>query len=189
MKKKLTLLLLLFPSLLFAAPKIATFNLSTILKESNGSKKDADTFRNGREELLKNPRKIALDEVTSNIQALQNKIRNSVEGSDEHTRLTKEVKEAAVAYEDIRQQWQTFMSEKSKAMTEELIDSTYARNNTILGLAQKIGNSQGYDLVIEMNGKTNSKTPVVLYLRESTDITDLLVKELSKLEPPTEPSE
>ncbi len=192
MKKNISIILSLLsvcPSLLIAAPKIATLDLTKIIKKSQGAKDNATAFSTAREELLKNPRKLALDEIAKKIQDLRTKMQEAKEGSDEHKRLIKEGEEQTNAYNDLNRQWQSFLTEQSGTITEELIDSTNEESQSILKIAREIGSAQGFDWIIETSGHSNSKMPVVLYLRESTDITDLVIEELAKKNPPAEPSE
>jgi len=152
-------LLLLSPSFLLAAPKIATFDITKAMESHQGNKDDVAAFQAAREKLLKDPRKVALDEMTPKIQALQAKMQEVAPNSEEQANLK---------------------------LTTTLVNATNKRNSEIIAIAHKIAESQGFDWVIETSGDTNSRMPVVLYLRNHTDITDAVIKELEKAFPPAE---
>ncbi len=179
-------LLLLSPSFLLAAPKIATFDITKAMESHQGNKDDVAAFQAAREKLLKDPRKVALDEMTPKIQALQAKMQEVAPNSEEQANLTEIAKSAAENFNDLSNQWREFATETSKKLTTTLVNATNKRNSEIIAIAHKIAESQGFDWVIETSGDTNSRMPVVLYLRNHTDITDAVIKELEKAFPPAE---
>lgn len=157
-----------------------------VIDVHEGHKNNVALFEAAKEKLFQNPRKKALDEMGDKIQALQKKGRQLREGTEERSKVLQEGEAALEAYRDLNNKWIQFHSEKSKAITGVLVDTSKKYSSEILKIAGEIGEAQGFDWVLEINGQTNSKMPVVLYVKKSTDITDLIIKELSKNAPPKE---
>ena len=51
-------------------------------------------------------------------------------------------------------------------------------------IVQKIAEDKDFDYVFETSGKTSSQLEPLLYIRNSTDITELVITELNKNKPP-----
>jgi outer membrane protein len=188
-KKRINLLLsllLLSSPILSAAPKIATINVAEAISECQLNKDDIAAYEVAKAKLAENPRKKALDEMAEKIKALQAKMAETKQGSDEQAQIIEEGKEASAAYDDINSKWMQFENEEMRAITEAFIDATTRRTDEILRIARDIGESEGFDWVLETNGKSNSKLPLVLYVRNGSDITPQVIEEINQATPATE---
>lgn len=187
--KKLLLILASFfilPSASVAAPKIATFNISKVMHDYDLSKTDVAVYTAAKEKLEEDPRKKAVVEMATKLTELAQKLQTAEQGSDEQAMLIQEAEETQTAYNDLGRNWSEYRGEKLRVITEDFVDSTNKRNANIMKIAQAMGESQGFDWVLETSGTTNSKMSVVLYVRDATDLTEQIIEAINKKEPVTE---
>ena len=88
----------------------------------------------------------------------------------------------------IFREWKEWRRIEQKKINKELATRERSNRNDITAAAAKIGDEMGFDFVIDMIGSTSSQLPVVLYLRDGTDITKEVIKELNKNASPEEPA-
>lgn len=67
-----------------------------------------------------------------------------------------------------------------KKINKEFGTRSPATLDMITKIPQEVGEELGYDWVIDPNGSTNSQMPVSLYVRDRTDITEAVLKEVNK---------
>jgi len=88
----------------------------------------------------------------------------------------------------IFREWKEWRRIEQKKINKELATRERSNRNDITAAAAKIGDEMGFDFVIDMIGSTSSQLPVVLYLRDRTDITKEVIKKLNKKASPEEPA-
>lgn len=181
-KHSILILSLLFciPTIASAAPKIATIDISKVLAALNSFKKDTEIYRAAQQELEKNPRKIALDETAKKIQTLRDSRKTYNPDSDDFKLSIENEKIAVAEYRGLAEEWYKFQQIQVPVINEVMIKATSKRVKEVMATASQIAEAEGFDWVLETSGKTNSKMPVVLYLKESTDLTDKVIAELNK---------
>jgi Skp family chaperone for outer membrane proteins len=178
-----------FPSALVAAPKIATFNIARVIDEYKRTKTDVAEYKAKKVKLEEDPRKKAVEEMRAKLEEIFEKLQAAEEGSDEQAMLGEDGQETQIAYNDLAREWEEYRVHNLRVITEQFIDTTNKRNADVMKIAQELGDSLGFDWVLELSGITSSKTPVVLYVRDATDLTEQVIKGLNRKEPVTEGTE
>lgn len=84
----------------------------------------------------------------------------------------------------LRRERDEHMSEQLKLINESMVKKTYDLLGDIRAIVQKIADEKGFDFVFEKSGKTSSQLAPLIYIRNSTDITELVITELNKNKPP-----
>lgn len=67
-----------------------------------------------------------------------------------------------------------------KKIDKESITRSRTTLNMITQIPQKVGEELGYDWVIDSNGSSSSQMPLILYVRDVTDITEEVLKLVNK---------
>ncbi len=192
MKKRFLSILSLFvlsPTLLFAAPKIATLDVSKASDAHELNLAGIAAYKEAKASLENDPRKAAVIEMAKKVQALQRSLQELNPESEEHKKMLKDGQAAKASYDDILNEWTQYRTEKLRAMTEKVVAETNKRLNEIVVVSRAIADAEGYDWLLETAGNTSSKMPVVLYLRKSTDITEQVITKVNLDYPAEKPAE
>ncbi len=167
-------------------PKIATIDASKVRAEYEPAKEDFQNYLAAKAKLEENPRKKELEKIEGPLKE-QAKYYNSLPDDDANrSRLLKELTESKENYDDLLNLWQKFKIDQLREITEDFASKSEKRNAEIAAAAGPLAASLGYDFLIETSGTTNSKMPVVLYVRQSTDLTGKLIKVLKDTAPSRE---
>ncbi len=77
-----------------------------------------------------------------------------------------------------------YLAEQKRIIDTAMVDKTKELLETIRSVVREISEEGGYDYVFEKGGKTSSQIAPLIYIRNATDLTDLVIKTLNKDAPP-----
>ena len=172
-------------------PKIATIDTITILKEYyivKKARKEVATMQEALEETRITKR---FKETKEKHDAAMEKYRKLIEKEETPEVIEDFRLDLLVIQGDsqaIFREWKEWRRVEQRKINKELATRERSNRNDIAAAAAKIGDEMGFDFVIDMIGSTSSQLPVVLYLRDGTDITKEVIKELNKNASPEEPA-
>ena len=172
-------------------PKIATIDTITILKEYYIVKKARKEVAAMQEALEETRITERFKETKEKHDAAMEKYRKLIEKEETPEVIEDFRLDLLVIQGDsqaIFREWKEWRRIEQKKINKELATRERSNRNDITAAAAKIGDEMGFDFVIDMIGSTSSQLPVVLYLRDGTDITKEVIKELNKNASPEEPA-
>ncbi|MGJ8695094.1 MAG: OmpH family outer membrane protein [Verrucomicrobiaceae bacterium] len=185
-----TLLILLSLILVsHAAPKIATVDVGKVIGSYHVTEKDSKELQAMREALNEDKRAIKLKETQGRLETAIKALQDAVAQQNEQESLLLEAQAARADYEDIYTQWQKWYSEEMRKINEDFVSRSRATLNKIAEASRTVGDRQGYDWVLDINGSTSSQVPAVLYVRDATDISTEVLAILNKDAPVTQDEE
>jgi outer membrane protein len=168
-------------------PKIATIDIAKILKEYYIVEK-------ARDEVVAMQKALEETRITKRYKETQEKHDAAVETyrellkKDETPEVIENFRLELLGirgdYQSISREWKEWRRVEQRKLNKELATRERLNRNNIGAAAAKIGDEMGFDFVIDMIGSTSSQLPAVLYLRNGTDITEEVIKELNKSAPP-----
>jgi len=167
----------------FAGPKIATVAIDDIMAKYHLSQKDIAEFKAAKAKLEENPRRKAVTQLENNILENNEKLRTMDPTDEEQPTLFAKGRELQSSLQELLIEWNKYQAGEMRTITEDFINSVNLRNSEIQEVIRQISEAEGIDWVIETSGTTSSQVPVVLYIRESTDVTDKVIKILNKDSP------
>ena len=157
-----------------AAPRFAVIRVTEIYAALPSTAALQAEIKKEREDLMKNPRAEELRRIITELQGLQARLSDKANPLDEETS-----RKLARSYEIKRQEAQTlqnefenFRTEQEKQINRKLVSGMRDALNRITETSQKVAKEQGYDLVLDSSGSTNTGVPFVLHRKESPDLTD-----------------
>lgn len=191
MLKFLSLITLLSSSscLLATNPKNATVDLSRVIKVSHGAISNQDARNKRLNELNNSKRALTLKEQQAILEELIKKLKTKNLPKKSRERILIETRAARLAYEEIKAKWNSWHPNEIRKINEEFINRSEVTLNKLTEISQQVGESLGYDWVLDPNGYTNSQMPVLVYIRDSTDITEEVIKVINKNTLQVEPAE
>jgi Skp family chaperone for outer membrane proteins len=186
------LFVLLLASLpLHAEWKVATVKMD-VLFNKNPLTVEYDEVANQKKEVIKqDARKVAMDDKKKELDAINVEWRKLVseyqklsvkyEESDEANKiraLTEKGKLVEKEWKSLQQDYYEFQKEKTKEINQEMAKKMREILNDLTKLVGEYAAQQGYDVVYETSGYTNTGLQVLVYVKPgiSTDITDEVLK-------------
>ena len=157
-----------------AAPRFALIRVKDIYSGLPSTAELQQQIKTEQDEIMKDQRAEDLRKIIAELQDLQARL------SDKKNPLSEEVsRKLARSYEIKRQEAQTlqkefesFRTEREKEINRKMVTGMRASLDMIMETSRKIGKEQGYDLVFDSSGNTNTGEPFILYSSKSADLTD-----------------
>jgi len=157
-----------------AAPRFALIRVKDIYSGLPSTTALQQEIKKEREEIMKDQRAEDLRKIISELQTLQARLSDKNNPLDEAAS-----RKLARSYEIKRQEAQTlqkefenFRAEQEKQINKKMVAGMRASLNKIMETANRISREQGYDVILDSSGNTNTGVPFVLYSKKSPDLTD-----------------
>lgn len=163
-----------------------------VLFNKNPLTVEYDEVANQKKEVIKqDARKVAMDDKKKELDAINVEWRKLVseyqklsvkdEESDEANKiraLTEKGKLVEKEWKSLQQDYYEFQKEKTKEINQEMAKKMREILNDLTKLVGEYAAQQGYDVVYETSGYTNTGLQVLVYAKPgiSTDITDEVLK-------------
>ncbi len=174
------LFLLLCPLTLAASPRIAVVDMDKIY-QGYQRKIEIERQISERLEALKNsPRTQAVQEMDQKMQDLARIVRDKASPIKTREKAANEFNTLAIEHQALIKNVNEHLRKDKLDATEELVETV----ERLIGEVHKeivlIGKEKGFDLVLETAGSTSSQTSPLIYIREKTDITQLVLTRLNQ---------
>lgn len=161
-----------------AGPQIAVVRVREIYAALPATEDLQKQVKQERDAILSDPRAAELRRIIAELQTIQALLADKKNPPDEASAL-----KLARQYELTRQEAQTlqrdfesFRSEREKDINRRMVAGMRASLAMIHETARKVAAQQGYDLVLDDSGNTNTGVPFVLYQKDAPDLTTAVVK-------------
>lgn len=166
------------PSL--AGPKIATVDVNKLFSSYEVTKEAQAKLDQQREALRNDPRLKVINETIEELKKLRSEIRDEdlPEASRENYFRTFQMKSHELR--SLQRDTLQHLEDQKRELNLQMVARTKEILAEISGVIASVGKSAGYDLVLESGGSTSSQVPCLLYIRDATDITDLVLAELQE---------
>lgn len=163
-----------------AAPRFALVRVKDIYTGLPSTTALQQEIQKERDGIMKDQRAEDLRKIIAELQELQSRL------SDKSKPLSEDIsRKLARSYEIKRQEAQTlqkefesFRTEREKSINRKMVAGMRASLDRITETSRRIGKEQGYDLVLDGSGNTNTGEPFVIYSRKSPDLTDAVMAAL-----------
>jgi Skp family chaperone for outer membrane proteins len=157
-----------------AAPRVAMVRVQDIYANLASTKALEQEIRTERDQIMKDRRAEELRRTISELQGLQTTLSGEDPQLDEAA-----IRKLARSFEIKRQEAQTlqkdfeaFRTEQEKQINRKMIAAMHASLEKIMETARKVASKEGYDLVFDSSGHTNTGVAFILYQKEPADLTD-----------------
>jgi outer membrane protein len=188
------LALLLLPTLASSAapPRVATVRVNDVLGKLDSTAKANEEYKVNLEAIGKDKRKTALDEMMADLDLRRGKLSDNANNIDAETRkkLLREYMLKQQEARSLQEEYQNFTAEKRQALNTEMVAGVRQRLTLIHSTAEKIAKEEGFDMVFDSSGISNTGVPLMLYAKTPNDLTERVVAALGPgkaAEPPKPP--
>lgn len=177
---------LLLPTLASAAPpRVATLRVSEVLGKLDGTVKANEDYKVNVQAIEKDKRKVALDQMNADLELRRSKLGGTGSDIDVETRK-KLVREYMLKHQEMRsldEEFQNFSNDRRQALNTEMVAGIRQRLNLIHSTAEKIAKEEGFDMVFDSSGISNTGVPLMLYAKTPNDLTERVLAALAAPKP------
>ena len=164
-------------------PKFATVDVSLAFESYHLTVVEKAKIKTARETLRQDPRHEILKLLQVDLRELKDQTRNPTLTEKERKEFYRRYMMKNYERVSLRRERDEHLAEQLKLINESMVKKTYDLLGNVRAIVQKIADGKGFDFVFEKSGKTSSQLAPLIYIRNSTDITELVIKELNKNKP------
>lgn len=180
MKILLSLVLLLAVGSAHAeGPKIATVNMEELFRKYHRKIAVEERMKTQLEAIKQNPRVTAVRDLNTKLTGLAEVVKDETNPEDDRKIAAEKFNSTSIEYQSLAKELEQFMTIEQRKVTEQMIDSLELLLEEVREQVNEIGKSENFDLVLEVGGLTSSQTSPIIYLRNGTDITKLVLEQLN----------
>ncbi|MCW1914471.1 OmpH family outer membrane protein [Luteolibacter sp. GHJ8] len=161
--------------------KIATVDMQALTQEYNRTKttkakmeKDIARVKADGEERMKH-----LQELAKSLEGMKKQIDDPSIAENKRRELMNSRQLKGQELQSLQAELEDFMKRKDRAVKEQIMVDLKTILGEIRDKVQKHAESEGYDYVLDKAGVSTSQVPILLYTKDATDITEVLLKSIN----------
>jgi outer membrane protein len=171
----------LLPAQETARLKIATVDMQALFQEFHQTKTTKTKFEEEQARVVKDR-----DERIASLKGLESEI--EVLKKQEGDPSVADAKKQAIftqrqtkqqEFDGLRKELEEFIQRKARALNEQMQVRMKSILEEIRAKVQKHAEDGGYDYVLDKTGTSTSQVPILLYTKDATDITEVLLKTIN----------
>ncbi len=171
--------------------KVATVDMQALFQEFHQTKETKTKFEGEQTKVVKDrdERVARLNEVKTEVDALQKQLGDPSVADAKKQSIFNDRQVKQQQFEGLQKELEEFVQRKSRALNEQVQLRMKAILEEIRGKVQKYAEAEGYDYVLDKTGTSTSQVPILLYTKDATDITEVLLKTINEGAPAPAPIE
>lgn len=162
--------------------KFGVVDMSKAFSEFTKTKDAADRFKANVDKAQRemNERWSGYKTLMDGMQKLKKEISDPISSADVRGKKAAEFEEKAKKLRELEQEISEAQNRRTNQLKQEDIEIRRGIYDEILAAVREKAKAEGYDFVFDRSGMSLSTVPVLLYYKDATDLTDLVVAELNK---------
>jgi Skp family chaperone for outer membrane proteins len=157
-----------------AAPRVALVRVKDIYAGLQSTKALEAEIKAERDQIMKDQRAEELRRTIAELQGLQTTLSAKNEQLDEAAsqKLARSFEIKRQEAQTLQKEFERFRTEQETQINRKMVPAMRASLDKIMETSRKVAVEQGFDLVFDSSGHTNTGVAFILYQKESPDITD-----------------
>jgi len=169
-----------------AKPRIATFDAPRAFEEYYVALAEKEKVAAAKKKLAKDPRLEQLKLTRVELLELRDKVRDTSLPEEARQEYFQKFQMKAHELNALRRDINNFREEETRKIDEAMVLRTKELLYVIRSTVRKIAEEGGFELVLEKGGTTSSQISALIYVRDATDLTPLVIEHLNKDAPKEE---
>jgi outer membrane protein len=171
--------------------KVATVDMQELFKQYHLTiaAQDQIDFERAKINQSNEERLVRIKEIESNLENFKKQIEDPSVNESKKQSLAKDFKLQQQEGIQLDKERREFIQRRNEALNQKMIERMKSILDDIRKLVEERSKADNYDLVIDKSGTSISQVPVLLYSKDSMDITASLLKVLNKDAPATKKPE
>lgn len=171
--------------------RVATVDMQELFKQYHLTiaAQDQIDFERAKINQSNEERLVRIKEIESNLENFKKQIEDPSVNESKKQSLAKDFKLQQQEGIQLDKERREFIQRRNEALNQNMIERMKSILDDIRKLVEERSKADNYDLVIDKSGTSISQVPVLLYSKDSMDITASLLKVLNKDAPATKKPE
>lgn len=172
-----------------AAPRFALVRVKDIYSQLVSTTTRQTEIKLERDAIMKNARAEELRKIINELQGLQSRLSDKNNPLDDATgkKLARNYEIKRQEAQTLQKEFESYRTEQEKLINKKMVSGMRASLGKITEISQKIAKEQGYEIVFDSSGHTNTSVPFVLYSKTAPDLTDTIKAALKDAGEPSVP--
>ena len=172
-----------------AAPRFALVRVKDVYSQLVSTATRQAEIKQERDAIMKDARAEELRKIINELQGLQSRLSDKNNPLDEATgkKLARNYEIKRQEAQTLQKEFESYRTEQEKLINKKMVAGMRASLGKITEISQKIAKEQGYEIVFDSSGHTNTSVPFVLYSKTAPDITDTIKAALKDAGEPSVP--
>jgi outer membrane protein len=169
--------------------KVATVDMQALFQEFHQTKTTREQFEKEQVGVMNQikEREARLGEAKQELETLQKQLSDQTIADAKKQTLFTERSVKLQQAEGLQRELDEFKQRKARAIQEQIQLRTKDILEAIRGKVQEHAKSENYDYVFDKSGASTSLVPILLYTKDATDITAVLLQLINKDAPAAAP--
>jgi Skp family chaperone for outer membrane proteins len=184
MKRKVVIALIFVAATLGASaePLVAVVRVRDIYAALPATEDLQKQVKQERDAILRDPRAEELRRIIAELQTIQARLSDKKNPPDDASavKLARQYELTRQEAQTLQRDFESFRADREKDINRRMIASMRASLTLIHETARKVATEQGYQLVLDDSGNTNTGVPFVLYQKNAPDLTTAVVKAIEE---------
>lgn len=168
--------------------KVATVDMQALFQEYHKTKSTRSTMEKdiARVNKDKEERMAQLQVLAKTVEDLKKQIEDPAIAEAKRRELmnTRQIKGQEL--QGLQSELEDFLKRKDRAVKEQMLVEMKTILDEIRARVQKHAEAEDYDYVLDKAGASTSQVPILLYTKDATDITEILLKTINEGAPASE---
>ena len=162
--------------------KFGVVDMSKAFSEFTKTKEAADKFKANVDKAQRemNERWSGYKTLMDGMQKLKKEISDPISSPEVRSKKAVEFEEKAKQLRELEQEISEAQNRRTNQLKQEDVEIRRGIYDEILTAVREQAKAEGYDFVFDRSGMSLSTVPVLLYYKDATDLTDLVIAELNK---------
>lgn len=172
--------------------KVATVDMQALFQEFHQTKSTKLKFDEEQQRVVKDrdERVASLKKLEGDIEGLKKQESDPSVADAKKQAIFTERQTKQLEFESLRKELEEYLQRKQRALQEQMQLRMKNILEEIRGKVQKHAEAENYDYVLDKTGTSTSQVPILLYTKDATDITEVLLKTINEGAPaPAAPAE
>lgn len=161
--------------------KVATVDMQALFQEYHKTKESRDSIQKDVDRVKEDQkgRITKLQDLEKNIVELKKQVEDPSLADAKRRELQGTSQLKTQEFQNLRTELEEFLKRKDRAVKEQMMLQMKEILEEIRGKVQKHAEEEGYDYVLDKTGTSTSQVPILLYTKDATDITEVLLKTIN----------
>ncbi len=162
--------------------KVATVDMQELFKQyhlTNAAQEQINVER-AKINQLNEDRLVRIREIEANLESFKKQVEDPSVNESKKQSIAKDFKLQQQEGMQLDKERREFIQRRTEALNQNMIERMKSILEDIRKLVEEKSKADNYDLVLDKSGTSTSQVPVVLYSKDSMDITASLLKVLNK---------
>ena len=162
--------------------KVATVDMQALFQEFHQTKSTKLQFDEEQVRVVKDrdERVASLKKLEGDIEALKKQESDPSVADAKKQAIFTERQNKQLEFESLRKELEEYLQRKQRALQEQMQLRMKNILEEIRGKVQKHAETENYDYVLDKTGTSTSQVPILLYTKDATDITEVLLKTINE---------